>query len=335
MGNDIAIVEYNLPQTVEQVIAQKSLVRKVLEATMKSDTHYGIIPGCKLPTLYKAGSEVILSTFNIRVHPLVEDLSTRDCYRYRVTCQGILPSGEVVGAGVGEASTDEEKYKWRGAVVPAEYDGTPEDRRRIKYSKPSSWNKEGMIQQVRTNPADLANTVLKMAKKRAQIDLTLTCTACSDVFVQDLEELSDELREELIKDQGTGNGVGKPEVKPPQEKKPPVNNTPAAHTPPTGEYRAISEAQGKMLFAKMKNKGMDIKLFCSHYSINDLKELPASEMSAALALIDSGIIPEVAEVTPVKEPVTTEKVCEECGEPIYQGACRNLDCYRGVSLEDK
>ena len=39
------------------------------------------------------------------------------------------------------------------------------------------------------NPADYYNTALKMAKKRAQVDATLTVTAASDFFTQDLEPL--------------------------------------------------------------------------------------------------------------------------------------------------
>ena len=36
--------------------------------------------------------------------------------------------------------------------------------------------------------ADVYNTVLKMAKKRAMVDAVLTITAASDIFTQDLEE---------------------------------------------------------------------------------------------------------------------------------------------------
>lgn len=164
MKNELAIVE-NRPLTKADVVAQKRLIREVMESVMKEGTHYGVIPGCKQPSLFKAGSEAILSTFRIAVEPSIEDLSTYDVYRYRVTLRGILPSGEIVGAGVGECSTDEEKYKWRGAVCDKEFDNTPDDRRRVKYGRPSNYNKDGEIKQVRTNPADLANTALKMAKK--------------------------------------------------------------------------------------------------------------------------------------------------------------------------
>ncbi len=198
--HEVVAIENTLPLTKQQVIAQKRLIQEVMHSVMKDGVHYGIIPGCKVKSLYKPGSEAILSTFRIAVDPTVEDLSTPDCFRYRVTLRGVLPSGEIVGAGVGECSTDEEKYHWRSAVNDKEFDATPEDRKRIKYSRPSNYNKTGETKQVRTNPADLANTALKMAKKRAQIDLTLTATGASDCFTQDLEDLPEEVRDELVKD---------------------------------------------------------------------------------------------------------------------------------------
>ena len=40
--------------------------------------------------------------------------------------------------------------------------------------------------------ADVYNTVLKMAKKRALVDATLTATAASDIFTQDVEDFGPE-----------------------------------------------------------------------------------------------------------------------------------------------
>jgi hypothetical protein len=190
------------PLTAQEVSAGKALIQRVMAAVMKKDVHYGVIPGTKKPTLYKPGSEAILSTFRIAVIPEIQDLSTADEIRYRVLARGILPDGIVVGCGLGECSTNEEKYKWRAAVCDEEFEDTPENRRRIKYMM--KWNdrtrkKEmGKVSQVRTEPADLANTVLKMAKKRAQIDLTLTATGASDVFDQDIEDLPAEYVEAHI-----------------------------------------------------------------------------------------------------------------------------------------
>lgn len=220
MGNELQ--EYNKPLTAAEIRANVNLIQEVMKSVMKGPSkecpegvHYGIIPGTKKPTLYKAGSEKILATFRIAVELEVEDLSTHDSFRYRVKARGLIPSGEVIGCGIGECSTDEEKYRWRGVVNEKEWQATPEDRRRIKYCKPTDWNKEGEIKQVRTNPADLANTALKMAKKRAQIDLTLTATAASDVFDQDIEDLPPE----YVSGMKGQPQNGKPEVTQPQSKK--------------------------------------------------------------------------------------------------------------------
>jgi hypothetical protein len=61
------------------------------------------------------------------------------------------------------------------------------------------------VQQIRTNPCDLQNTILKMAVKRARVDACLTCTAASDVFEQDLDTVP---RDERRNGNGNGNGNG-------------------------------------------------------------------------------------------------------------------------------
>ncbi len=287
MSNEVMVYESNKALAASEIKAQKNLIQEVMKAVMKPDVHYGIIPGTKKNTLYKPGSEAILSTFRIAVEPSVEDLSTHDCYRYRVTARGVLPSGEIVGAGVGEASTDEEKYKWRAAVSDAEFQATPEDRRRIKYQKAYTTN------QVRTNPADLANTVLKMAKKRAQIDLTLTATGASDVFDQDLEDMDETLRNELV----GGHTGGKPPVTSPQSKSGNQRGQQGQQSAGSGAASSqkpgcISEAQAKMIFAKLKNATPPIPIedFMAYHNISRLGELPADMMKNALENIESGVI---------------------------------------------
>jgi hypothetical protein len=172
-----------------QIRADVNLIQEVVKAVMIENVHYGTVPGCgDKPTLLKPGAEKIASTFRLAIDPQVEDLSKDDEIRYRVsarvTHQG---SGQFLGCGIGEASTNEVKYKWRKVVSDAEWDATPEDKRRIKYA--DTWTQR----QVRTNPADVANTVLKMAKKRALIDAVLTITAASDCFTQDIEDMPEEL----------------------------------------------------------------------------------------------------------------------------------------------
>jgi hypothetical protein len=206
------VVEYNgyLPMTAAQVKAGVQLIQQVMAAVMEKGVHYGVIPGTQKPTLYKPGSEKILTTFRIAAYPKeVEDLSTPDEIRYRVKVHGIHQTTNIlVGVGIGECSSSEEKYKWRKPVCDEEFNETPEDRKRQVWKKYDG--KTYQQKQIRTNPSDVANTILKMAKKRAQIDMTLTATAASDVFDQDLEDLPEGIVE--------GIAEQKPPIKEPQKK---------------------------------------------------------------------------------------------------------------------
>ena len=122
--------ELDAPLTVEDIKVRVDLIQQVMRSVMKEDTHFGVIPGCgDKPTLYKAGAEKILTTFRIAVKPLIENLSTEDEIRYRIICQAYTPSGKFLGSGVGECSSNEEKYKWRKAVCDEEFNETSEDRR--------------------------------------------------------------------------------------------------------------------------------------------------------------------------------------------------------------
>ena len=207
------VVQYVKPLTAVQVKANVQLIQQVMADVMIKDVHYGTIPGTQKPTLYKAGSEKILATFRIAAYPKeIEDLSTDDEIRYRVKVHGVAMENDQVlfGVGIGECSSSEEKYKWRKPVCDEEYNETPEDRRRLKWFKGYGDKPPYQQKQIRTNPSDVANTVLKMAKKRGQIDMTLTATGASDVFDQDLEDLPEGLVGEVAEK--------KPPVKAPQKK---------------------------------------------------------------------------------------------------------------------
>lgn len=180
-----------------EVVGRVRRIQEVMQTLMKPDVHYGTIPGTPKPTLYQPGAELLCSTFRIAPSPQVEDLSTSNTVRYRVTMRGILQTtGEMLGEGVGECSSDEEKYRWRRPVCDEEWNETAEDRRREKWTK----GKSGVYKakHVRISPADIGNTVLKMAYKRALISMARVTLACSDIFNQDLEDLPAEVREAVM-----------------------------------------------------------------------------------------------------------------------------------------
>lgn len=201
-------------RSVDEIVADARRIQEVMEKLFKVDVHYGRLPGCgDKPTLLKPGAEKIASTFRIAVDPRVTDLSTPDEIRYRVEARGTsILTGAYLGSGIGECSSNEMKYKWR-AAVGREYAHTAEDRKRVKFGKAKDGTQD--VEQVRTDPSDFANTIVKMAKKRALVDLVLTATAASDCFTQDLEDFDETARQALS---GQESQDGKPAVKPPTRK---------------------------------------------------------------------------------------------------------------------
>jgi hypothetical protein len=211
----LAVLDKGVLSTAE-VLARTHRIKEIQATVMKVNTHFGTIAGTPKPTLYQPGADILLVTF--RIAPKVgnlEDLSTEDQIRYRMTIKGLTQDTEAfLGEGVGECSSDEEKYRWRKAACEEEWQETDPTMRREKWRKGNA--KPWKEKQVRTSPADVANTILKMAFKRAKVAMAINVTACSDVFAQDLEDLTEELREHIV--EGELVGEPKPAVTMPQRK---------------------------------------------------------------------------------------------------------------------
>ena len=199
--------------TVQQVLGQVALIQQIMGAAMKDGEHFGKIPGCgDKPTLLKPGAEKLCLTFRLAPTYDVQETSVERGHReYRVQCtlSSILTSA-FIGQGVGICSTMEGKYRFRQSAteptdrpVPRAYwDVRQEDPAKaqeliggkgfsVKKVEGKGWMiAKGGEKVEHDNPADHYNTVLKMAKKRALVDAVLTATAASDIFTQDLEDIT-------------------------------------------------------------------------------------------------------------------------------------------------
>lgn len=221
-------VEVSGRMAVADIISHVALVQEVMRAVMKPDVHFGVIPGTDKPSLFKQGAEVLCMAFRVADSYQVEDLSTNEVVRYRVTCVGTHQvTGLVLGTGMGEASSAEEKYKWRKAYKD-EFEATPTNLRREKKGWDKTKRQAYTVTQVRTEPADLANTILKMANKRAKVAMTINVTACGDMFGQDLEDMDEALRDHL-----TRRGERQPAPEPDPT---PAPATPAREAWPAGKF---------------------------------------------------------------------------------------------------
>ncbi len=155
MTPDIAVIPTVPPPeplalTAQEIRANVNLIQQVLKSVFKKDVHYGVIPGTPKPTLYKPGAEKIMVLFRLNGKPIIEDLSSADEIRYRVS---IMVTHQVtrneIGWGVGECSSNETKYKWIKVKFPSEWDTTPETHRREIWKE--GRDKPYKLQQVRAN----------------------------------------------------------------------------------------------------------------------------------------------------------------------------------------
>lgn len=181
-----SVVNVDREMSVQELTAQALKINHILEAVMTEGIHYGQIPGTIKKTLYQAGAEKICMTFRLAPRYEVEDLSEphNNFYRYRAKCQLVtIRDGLFVGSAMGEASTAEEKYQWEKAVNERHFDTMDPTKRRIHFKKDGT-----EVQQVQRNCADLANTVLKIACKRAYVSAVKGATAASDILDVDLDE---------------------------------------------------------------------------------------------------------------------------------------------------
>jgi hypothetical protein len=151
--------------SLKQVTDRVNLVHEVLNKVMKEGTHYGKVPGCgDKKVLLKPGADVLAMTFKLVPQFAVTRTELEHGHKeYDVTCSMYGADGSLLGQGVGSASTMEKKYRYR-------WEGEGTARRKIENE----------------DIADVYNTVLKMAKKRAHVDATLTVTGAADIFTQDL-----------------------------------------------------------------------------------------------------------------------------------------------------
>lgn len=190
MSNEQVSKVVQTVKTVADIKSHVATIHAVMDSVMKAGTHYDTIKGCgDKPVLLKAGAEKILTTFMLAPEFIVEDLSTELNRYYRVITRLTHQStGIFMGTGIGECSSLETKYAWRASICDEEFEETPDNMRRVHYKK--GWNNQPptRIKQVRQDMHTVSNTVLKMAKKRSLVDAVMNVTACSDIFVQDLDE---------------------------------------------------------------------------------------------------------------------------------------------------
>ena len=250
---------------VDVVNAQMGSLKALVKSSLQAGIDYGVIPGTgKKPTLLQPGAEKIALMLGITLRHDVTTSQLQGGHReVTVVAHAILrKTGEEVGDGIGLCSTMESKYRYR------------KDWEHKVNGKP------GKIE-IR-DVADVYNTVLKMAEKRADIDCVKRVASASEFFTQDLEDMPDY------------------EVQTPSA--PPT--TPAVDVQPIRDrFKAWCAATGHG-----PKDGMGAIL--AQVGAISMQEMTQAQVAQAVALMDEQTAPR-----PAQEPTDTPQAPDEPVEP--------------------
>lgn len=171
-----------------------SQVQAAVQSKLKPGHDYDTIPGTSKPTLLKPGAEKLLMMFGLTSeYQIIEKIEDYEKGIFAYTMKCILSKGGYkITEGVGSCNSKENKYRWRWVSENELLTGVD------KGSLKQRTNRWGNIEYQIENDEiySQANTILKMAKKRAQIDATLTVASLSEVFTQDIEDMKEFIQQE-------------------------------------------------------------------------------------------------------------------------------------------
>ena len=236
------IIQESPEAMIARIRNNQQVVRDIMKGALRDNEHYGTIPGAgKKKVLMKSGAEVMSFTFRLDPEYEIKIVEMENGHRdYQVTCTIYsIETGKRQGSASGSCSTMESKYRYRnssdyeitGKPIPKDAKEKKQEYRKQGYGmKPIDgkweWVKFASERVENKDIADVYNTVLKMAQKRAFVAAILTVLSVSDMFTQDLEDGIDGNEEtgpdepfnpatgEIIE---TPDSSGKPEDKTPQK----------------------------------------------------------------------------------------------------------------------
>lgn len=284
------------------------LKKNLIDEIFTSGVDFGVIPGASKPTLYKAGAEKAASFFGLRPifedRTVIEDWTGQDhageaFFYYRRTCN--LYRGNVLIASVdGSCNSWEKKYRWRlaerrcpsceqAAIMKSKF--APKNKSLGTIPGWYCYEKKGgcgaefafndiniteqQLGQVR-NPdaADVVNTVLKMADKRALVAAILIATGLSEYFTQDIEDFIDgQASVETVPPPTPDSAAPKPTAK--------ATTNPPTQPRPAGTKTMKANSKDAIdLFAKVTTLGTGeaAKTLLAHFKGN--QDVTAEEIEA-------------------------------------------------------
>lgn len=253
-------MEVGAALSASEVLAQVHRIQEVMKAAMTENEHYGSIPGTGgKKTLLQPGAQKLTMTFRLAPEYEIQETNLPGGHKeYRIVCTlKSIQTGAFLGQGVGCCSSMESKYRFRQGVRKCPKCGK-EAIIKGKADYGGGWlcfGKKGgcgakwpdgaqeiegqNVDRVENdNPADTFNTVLKIAKKRAFVDATITATAASDIFTQDIGDSEED--------------AGSPETQETTTKAPPARkSSPPAKSETTSGDKSVVSGDRQAYFAQI------------------------------------------------------------------------------------
>ena len=199
---------------IQQAVMRREMIVDATQRLMKQGVDFGRIPGTERDVLLQPGADKLCNLFGLVVEyetdESIEDWRGAEhggepFFYYKI--RGRAYRGDfLMGEGVGSCNSWESKYRWRNAERTCPSCGKP-NIRKSREGGWFCWAKTGGCganfpvgsvaiesQQAgrKANPdaADVVNTVLKMAYKRAKVATTINATSASEFFTQDVEDFA-------------------------------------------------------------------------------------------------------------------------------------------------
>ena len=211
-----------LSPVMDLAVAKKRLAefQSFVQGYLIEGEDYGTIPGTPKPCLLKPGADKLCELYGLadsyEILDKVEEYEAKPpLFDYTIRCTLTRIRTQLpVASGVGSCSTYESRYRWRKGVRACPQCGTAaiikgkdeygggwlcwqkKEGCGAKFSDGDAAIEKQNVDRVENEDIiDQKNTVLKMAKKRAKVDATLSATRSSGIFTQDEEVIEQRARE--------------------------------------------------------------------------------------------------------------------------------------------
>ncbi|MDR2648841.1 MAG: hypothetical protein LBB94_03880 [Clostridiales bacterium] len=166
---DYSIMPHDIEAQINDAIKMRDALTKLFENLLEMGKDYDRIPGTDKPTLLRSGAEMLCKVFHLSqgksdMLDKNEDWD-KGVFSYTIGMPLIhMDTGVQVAYGIGAANSLEKRHRYRRDAAGKQYDNP--------------------------DKADLQNTLIKMANKRAFIDAVLKATGASRMFAQNMDDLS-------------------------------------------------------------------------------------------------------------------------------------------------